>query len=208
VTVEYRLISVLDGPAAKYPFPAQLHDVKCAVRWLRANAEEYDVDPERIGAYGYSAGAHLALLLGLTDPSDGVEGNCGNLNFSSKVQAVVSKAGPTDLAWFLETRYPTGQLVMDLVGGSPEEMLEKSRVASPTTYVSADDPPVLMIHGDQDTTVPPQQAEVLDARMNEIGVPHTLIMKEGEGHYISVDMKADYPMWDFFDEHLKDGAIH
>ncbi len=131
VTVDYRLTSVSDGPKAKYPFPAQIHDVKCAVRWLRANAEKYNVDPARIGAYGYSAGGHLALLLGLTDSSDGLEGNCGNLNFSSKVQAVVSRSGSTDLLGLFETEYADRSAVMRLVGGSPEEMPEEYRIASP-----------------------------------------------------------------------------
>lgn len=205
VTVDYRLIlaSESGSPKAKYPFPAQIHDVKCAVRWLRANAEKYNVDPARIGAYGYSAGGHLALLLGLTDSSDGLEGNCGNLNFPSKVQVVVSRSGPTDLLGFFETRYADIYAVMRLVGGSPEEMPEEYRVASPITYVSEDDPPVLTIHGDRDKMVPPQNAELLDARMKEVGVSHTLIMKEGAGHVVFVNFFEDYPVWDFFDKHLK-----
>lgn len=203
VTVDYRLTSVNDGLKAKYPFPAQLHDVKCAVRWLRANAEKYSIDPAHIGAYGYSAGGHLALLLGLTDPSDDMEGNCGNLYFSSKVQAVVSRAGPADLLTFFETKYADRAAVMRLVGGSPEEMPEEYRVASPATYVSEDDPPVLTIHGDQDTVVPSQNAELLDTRMKEIGVSHTLIMVEGAGHNVLVNFYEDYPVWDFFDKHLK-----
>ena len=108
-TIDYRLTNVLDeGSQAKYPFPAQIHDVKCAVRWLRANAEEHDIDPDRIGALGISSGAHLALLLALSDPSDGLEGDCGDMDYSSSVQAAVNLAGPTDMAKnFGESNYPT-----------------------------------------------------------------------------------------------------
>ena len=204
VTVDYRLTSIFvqDGPKANR-FPVQIHDVKCAVRWLRANAEKYNIDPARIGAYGDSAGGHLALLLGLTDSSDGLEGNCGNLNLSSKVQAVVSRAGPTDLQLFFENIYAGRAAVTRLIGGSPEEMPEEYRAASPITYVSENDPPVLTIHGDQDGTVPPKNAELLDERMKEMGISHTLIMVEGARHDVSVDLFVDYPVWDFFDKHLK-----
>ncbi|HEV3142959.1 MAG TPA: alpha/beta hydrolase, partial [Gemmataceae bacterium] len=89
VTVSYRF-----SPAAK--FPAQIEDCKAAVRWLRANAKKYRVNPERIGAFGYSAGGHLACLLGTTDKNDGLEGSGGNPDQSSRVQAVVSYFGPTD----------------------------------------------------------------------------------------------------------------
>jgi len=203
MSVDYRLTSVKDGPKTKYPFPAQLHDIKCAVRWLRANAEKYRIDPARIGAFGLSAGGHLALLLGLTDSSDGIEGDCGYLNFSSRVQAVVNLSGPTDLASFFETRHVDKNKIMWLIGGSLEEMPDKYRQASPTTYVSGDDPPVLTVHGDQDKTVPPQQAQLLDRKMKEIGVSHTLIMQKEVGHGGNINMSTDYPVWNFFDKHLK-----
>ena len=203
VSVDYRLTSVKDGIKTKYPFPAQLHDVKCAVRWLRANAEKYLIDPAHIGAYGYSAGGHLALLLGLTDSSDGIEGDCGNLNFSSRVQAIFNVSGPTDLASHLVTKNVDKHKIMRLLGGSLEEIPDKYRQASPIAYVSKDDPPVFTVHGDQDTTVPPQQAELLDNKMKEIGVSHTLIMQEGVNHRVKINMLADYPVWDFFDKHLK-----
>src|SRR5579885_3546866 len=89
-TVGYRL-------APRYRFPAQIQDAKCAVRWLRANAPRYQIDSERIGALGFSAGAHLALLLGLTEAQDGLEGDGGNPEQSSRVQAVINISGPTDL---------------------------------------------------------------------------------------------------------------
>ena len=202
VSADYRLTKESIGTKAKYPFPAQLHDVKCAVRWLRANAEQYNIDPEHIGAYGQTVGGHLALLLGLTDSSDGMEGDCGNLNYSSKVQAVINLSGVTDLASFIEE--PTGRTldVIRLVGGTLEEMPEKYKRASPLTYVSKDDPPVLTIYAAQDFIMPPQQSELLDNKMKELGVSHTLIVQEGAEHIV-IDLVADYPLWEFFDKHLK-----
>lgn len=203
VSVDYRLTSVRESGNVKYPFPAQVHDVKCAVRWLRANAREYKIDPDRIGAVGWSSGAHLALMLGLTDTSHGLEGECGDLNYSSRVQAVVSLAGPTDfIGLYQETRYSP---IEALLGGTPEEVPEQYRMASPLTYVSKDDPPVLSIHGDRDPEVPPKQAELLDAKMKEVGASHTLILETGAGHHTSdlVNFYEDNPVWDFFDRHLK-----
>ena len=203
VSVDYRLTSARENGNVKYPFPAQAHDVKCAVRWLRANAREYKIDPDRIGALGWSSGAHLALILGLTDASHGLEGECGDLDYSSRVQAVVSLAGPTDfISFYHETRY---RPIEALLGGTPEEVPEQYRMASPLTYVSKDDPPVLSIHGDRDTYVPPKQAELLDAKMKEVGASHTLILKTGATHDVGalVDFQEDYPAWDFFDRHLK-----
>ncbi|MBA7682802.1 Dipeptidyl aminopeptidase 4 [subsurface metagenome] len=203
VTVDYRLTSVRENGKTKYPFPAQVHDVKCAVRWLRANAKKYKIDPNRIGALGWSAGGHLALMLGLTDSSHRLEGQCGNLEFSSRLQAVVNLAGPTELVdWFQEFEYSA---IVDLLGGTPEEVPEQYEAASPLTYVSKDDAPVLTIHGDSDFVVPPNQADLLDAKMKEVGAPHTLILKKeaGHGRYGLANLFEDDPVWDFFDRHLK-----
>ena len=199
ITVDYRLTSAKKGGKAKYPFPAQVHDVKCAVRWLRANAKMYNIDSKRIGALGYSSGGHLALLLGLTDSSDKLEGKCGKMRYSSKVQAVVNLAGITEL----ESCYynsKTGQsYIQDLLGGTPEEIPKLYITASPISYVSRDDSPVLSIHGDKDVDVPPSQAELLDTKMKDVGAPHTLIILNDTGHLVNVDDTV----WDFFDTHLK-----
>ena len=201
VTIDYRLTSKLNEHGKpKYQFPAQIHDVKCAVSWLRANAKKYKIDPNRIGAVGWSSGGHLALMLGLTDPSDGLEGECGKSKYSSRVQAVVSLAGTSDLL----SRYNQSSIsvvsIEDLLGGTPEEVPEQYKKASPITYVSKDDPPVLSIQGNMDyKAVPSKQAERLDSKMGGVGASHTLIIKEGKDHGIAVDNDV----WDFFDEHLK-----
>ena len=115
---------------------------------------------------------------------------------------MVSRVGGTDLTIFFETKYADRLSVIQLVGGTPEEMPEEYRAASPITYVSEDDPPVLTIHGDQDPSVPPQNAELLDAKMKEIGISHSLIMVEGGDSHVIVNFFEDYPVWDFFDKHL------
>jgi acetyl esterase/lipase len=199
VTVDYRLTSVREGPHSKYPFPAQIYDVKCAVRWLRANAERCCIDPEHIGAVGWSSGGHLALMLGLTNPSDGFEGDCGDMRYSSRVQAVVSLAGPTELvSW-------NSWITIDLLGGSPKDVPEQYRKASPLTYVRKDSPPILTIQGDKDITVPLTQAELLDAKMKEVGARHTLIVKEGSGHQLFYDKSVVWDLFDFLDKNLKAG---
>jgi acetyl esterase/lipase len=187
---------VKENGKSKYLFPAQIYDVKCAVRWLRANAKKYNIDSNRIGAVGWSSGGHLALMLGLTGPSDGLEGECGNLKYSSRVQAVVSLAGPTEFM----SLYNDSAILRELLGGTPEEVPEKYKAASPLTYVSRDDPPVLLVQGDWDSSVPLKQAQILDEKMMEVGEPHTLIIMKNVGHS---NFWNDNAVWDFLDEHLK-----
>jgi acetyl esterase/lipase len=90
----------------KHRFPEQVHDVKCAVRWLRDSARKYNIDTDRIGAVGWSSGGHLALMLALTDKSDGLEGDCGDMTYSSRIQAAVSSAGPTDMVTLYSRAQP------------------------------------------------------------------------------------------------------
>jgi acetyl esterase/lipase len=182
VTIGHRLTSERENGKVKYNFPAQVHDVKCAVRWLRANARKYKIDPDRIGVVGWSSGGHLALMLGLTDQSDGLEGKCGDMKYSSRVQAVVSLAGVTDLKSQYVDTYNSRSYVKDFLGGIPEEMPERYAASSPIIYASKDDPPVLTIQGDDDPYVPLSQAELLDKKMNEAEASHTLIVVEDAGH--------------------------
>lgn len=205
VTVSYRLTQPNEQGQARFPFPAQVHDVKCAIRWLRANAEKYRVDSERIGATGGSAGGHLSLMLGLTDDSADLEGEGGYSDQSSRVQAVVNVFGPTDMARLRETSPGAAPIAERFLGGAPGAVPEQYKASSPVTYVSKDDPPVLTLHGSADTLVPPEQAELLDRKMKEAGVPHTLIMLEGQGHGFRDEAakQASDAMWDFFAKHLK-----
>ncbi len=173
VSVDYRL-------APKHMFPAQIEDCKCAVRWLRAHAEKLHVDPERIGAVGSSAGAHLVMLLGTTGPDDGLEGTGGWADSSSSVRAVVSFAGPTDL----RTEFPPAsrKLVEAFLGGTPSDKAEVARAASPITYVSSGDAPMLLFHGTNDPLVPYPQAYQMAEALTGAKVSGRVELMLGEGH--------------------------
>ena len=207
VTISYRLMQFdrenKETTTATPIFPAQIHDAKAAIRWLRENAEKYNVDPNRIGVTGGSAGGHLSLLVGLTDPDSHLEGESGNPNQSSRVQAVVNVFGPTEMADCYEAS-SVAWVFRLFTGGTPGEVPEQYKMASPLTYVSKDDPPVLTLHGDQDKLVPVQQAKLLDKKMKAAGASHTLMIFEGQGHGFEKEhqQKAMDAMWDFFDQHL------
>jgi acetyl esterase/lipase len=205
VSVDYRLTDPDKSGKPKYPFPACVEDVKCAVRWLRGNAKKLHVDPNRIGVTGDSAGGHLSLMVGLTDASAGLEGKGGNPDMSSRVQAVVNIFGPTDMASLHPASKKAADRLDELLGGPPSHDPELYRVASPVTYVSKDDPPTLTIHGTKDVVVVPEQAAELDAAMKKVGVPHTLLMIEGQGHGFQgkAATAAREETFKFFDEQLK-----
>ncbi len=180
VSINYRLY-----PSAK--FPDMIEDAKCAVRFLRAHAGEYNLDPQRIAAMGASAGGHLVALLGTAGQSAGWD--VGEyLDQSSRVQAVVVFAGPADL-----TRpYPEylTSTLRDIFG---EGQLVSG---SPVTYVSPDDPPFLIIHGQLDPVVPVEQGLILYERLTEAGVPARLIIVDHANHaFVGVDGEMS-PSWD------------
>lgn len=164
-SVNYRL-----GPQHK--FPAMIEDAACAVRYLRAHASRYNVDPERIGAWGSSAGGHLAALLGTADSTAGFD--TGEFpGHSSRVQAVAVFYGPTDLTVPFPGGYDSKREVF-----APFD----PALASPVTYVSPDDPPFLFVHGDRDTLVPLSQSEILLKKLQEAGVPASLIVVANAQH--------------------------
>lgn len=169
VGVDYRL-------APQYHFPAMIQDVKCAVRYLRAHAEEYNIDPDRIAAWGLSAGGHLVSLLGLADESAGWD--VGEyLDQSSRVQAVISMFGLVDLT-MLE---PDSELMQTLFGVSHVDSADLAR-ASAATYISPDDPPFMIVHGDRDWVIPQAQSVNFDARLDAAGVPSQLLLVKNAGH--------------------------
>lgn len=165
----------------KETFPAQIHDVKAAVRWLKSNAAKYHVDPERIGAVGFSAGGHLSLMLGLTSEGDGLEGNVKPGDPDSRIKAVVNYFGPSDLG-AADMPAVSQPLVKDFLGGTPLEKPEASAKASPLTYVSSDDPPVLTFQGTKDPLVPHSQAIKLTEAMSKAGVPGRVELLIGASH--------------------------
>jgi acetyl esterase/lipase len=199
--VNYRL-------APEYKFPAQIEDVKCAVRFLRANAATYGIDPGHIGAWGRSAGGHLVALLGVTDVNAGFEGSGGYANQSSRVQAVVDMFGPTDLTAIFQGADPQ---LLQAVFGTTNRNSDTVKRASPVTWVSSDDPPFLILHGEKDTLVPPSQSKILYERLIAAGVPATLVIVENAGHGFAPAGGTIDPsrteitvlVADFFDQYLK-----
>jgi acetyl esterase/lipase len=208
-TVSYRLTQPdKETGKPKEPFPAQIHDCKAAIRWLRAHADEYKIDPQHIGVTGASAGGHLSLLVGLTDKSDKLEGDEGHLDQSSRVQAVVNIFGPTDLSICYQSSPGAVGFLKAFCAGTPEDARDQYLAGSPIQYVSRDDPPVLTVHGDKDTLVPPAQARILDERMKAAGAKHELMILPEQGHGFQGDAakKADDAAWDFFAKYLRPSA--
>ena len=190
-------------------FPAQIEDVKAAVRWLRANAQTYRLNPDRFAAWGSSAGGHLVAMLGTAGDVDEFEVG-ENLEVSSRVQAVVDYFGPTDFLQMDAQSLPDG-LVHDapdspesqLVGGPIQEHKDRVAKANPITYVSKDDPPFLIIHGDQDKLVPYQQSVLLKDALEAVGATVTFYKVEGGGHGWFRDPKVPELTKAFLEKHLK-----
>lgn len=161
-------------------FPAQIEDVKAAVRWLRAHAAEYNLDAERFLAWGHSAGGHLVSLLGLT-ADRGIFETGDNLQVSSRVQAVGSVSGPVDFIVAAEDnsflKSATG-----LLGGHPFEQRELALAANPVTYITREAPPFLLVHGEDDDAVPRKHSELLHAALKKAGVPCQLVIQGGVKH--------------------------
>ena len=191
VSINYRLT----GAA---PFPAQIHDCKGAVRWVRAHAAEYGLDPDRIGAWGASAGGHLVALLGTSAGDKDLEGTVGgNLDQSSAIQAVCDWFGPTDLIKLAhadaprdagenaDTQPPADSargLLARLFGGPVRDHLDLAKKANPITFITKNDPPFLIMHGDQDALVPISQSELLTEALKAAGVQVQMHTVKDAGH--------------------------
>ncbi|MEQ9363045.1 MAG: alpha/beta hydrolase, partial [Leptospirales bacterium] len=174
VNIEYSL-------APRYRYPAQLNDCKAAVLWIRENAATLNVDPERIGAFGYSAGAHLALLLATTG---------GSAGDPARIQAVVAGAPPANLA---ALPGPADRTLRRLLGADREEAPELYRQASPIFHVSADDPPAFLYHGRYDWVVPIQQSRDLAERLRAFGVAVEMLESDS-GHLTSAPFREETPV--------------
>jgi acetyl esterase/lipase len=173
VSVNYRLA------AYNVKFPAMIQDVKCAVRYLRAHAGEYNLDPDRIGALGASAGGHLVALLGTSDKSAGWEAG-EYLDQSSRVQAVVAEAVFSDFTQPMPDSIATAiYFAFRELPGTSSLVL---KTASPLTYVTPDDPPFLIIHGEKDGYAPLDQARSLDATLQAAGVSSKLVIVQNGEH--------------------------
>jgi acetyl esterase/lipase len=203
--VSYHLAKTGPGDPSVDGFPLPLQDVKAAIRFLRANASDYHLDPKRIGICGESAGGHLALLAALTQPKDGLDGEVPAGAPSSEVQAVANIFGPTDLTALAEDNPVTKPGLVILMGAVPELMPEAYKKASPVTYARRDAPPILTIHGSADSLVPVSQAKRLDAALKRTGAKHTLLILHGAGHGFWGDnaTRSGQAVYGFFEKTLK-----
>lgn len=171
-SIEYRL-------STEAPFPAAVHDVKAATRWMRANAEKYGIAGEALGAIGGSAGAHLAVLLATSHGIPDLEGTGGHLSSSSKIQAAVGMATPATFVDFDGWGYGALEAFLAV---SPDEHPETWALASPMSHVDRTDPPLLLLHSDSDGVVPYKQSIDLAEHCEEVGVTSELIKIPGAPH--------------------------
>ena len=194
VSVNYRLSR--DGR-----FPTQIFDGKTAVRWTRANAGQYGLDPEHIGVMGFSAGGHLAALLGTTEGVKALEDRAeGSPEASSRVQAVCDVSGPVDLT--LPPRSLIGKISIDgLLGGTAKEKPDLAREGNPALYATPDDAPTLLIYGGADELVPPIHAKILSAALRKAGVATETITVQGGKHVPFFEAQQQAAL-DFFARHL------
>jgi acetyl esterase/lipase len=197
VTVDYRL-------APKYQFPAAVLDVKAAVRWLRLNARRYGVDPARIGAYGQSAGAHLAQFLGVTADVRRFDGQ-DNPGPPSGVAAVVNFYGPADFPKQYPKSVDASKVLPLWLGGDLTTAMRRHVEASPLYWITPDAAPTLRVQGTKDPYLDMEQAVWLVDRLKASQVEAELLVIEGAGHgFQGEDAKrADAAMMAFLDRHLK-----
>lgn len=202
VSIDYRL-------APRHIFPAPLEDCKAAVRWLRAHAATYHVDPGRIGVWGGSSGGHLAALLGTTGGRPELEGTGGWPEYSSSVQAVVCVCGVSDLAqedgpWLDDPASKPTQLF----GGTARTRPDLVQRANPIRYIGPDTPPFLLIHGDQDEISPFRQSQMLFDALKAGGVDTEFVPAAGERHSFSAPWQERIKELrrTFFLKHLERGG--
>jgi acetyl esterase/lipase len=195
--VAYRL-------APDHVFPAQIEDCKTAVRFLRTNADTYGIDKDRVAAMGYSAGGHLACLLGLTDDSVGFDGKLYPKE-SSRVCCVVDYFGPTDLAGFGKDESAQRSMLGPLIGAKFSEKPEAHERASPVKYVKKGAPPFLIFHGTKDWIVPIEQSRALANKLKDVGgsVKLVEVVDEGHGWAGKAGMGTTAATLEFLAEHLK-----
>ncbi len=169
-------------------FPANVHDIKAGIRFLRAKAKEYGYRADRIGIVGASSGGHLAALVGVTSGNKELEGSEGDyLNESSSVQAIVSYFGATDLTTILPQSTPDGLAVRApalerLFGAPPDKVPELAKLASPIFHVDRDDPPAFLLHGDQDLQMPVNQVLEMKWAYENVGRNIDMLILHGVDH--------------------------
>ncbi len=186
--------------APEYPFPAQIHDGKAAVRWMRNHAGEYKIDPDRIGGLGYSAGGHLVAMLGTSDASDGLEGEVAEAEkaISTRLKAVAAGGAPCDLDFVEEDSH-----ALDYWLGAPRITApEIWKQATPATYLTVDDPPFYFFHGIHDAMVPGESSKSLHQKIQGLGIESEMVTYD-DGHFgLFSRVEALDPVINFFHRHL------
>ncbi len=218
----YTVFTVVHGSQPRFTIPEAVDDLNRAVRFIRHNAKDYKVDPEKLGIYGFSAGGHLSLMQGLGGDYGKLQSLDSISRTPSRVKAVASFFPPTD---FLNYGKPGENAVgrgtlhdfaaafdfhhydimkkMYVPVTDESKIIEIAKSISPVTHVSKDDPPVLILHGDADTLVPIQQAELVLEKLKAVGVPTKLVVRKGMAHGWPEMGKDLEIVGDWFDEHLK-----
>jgi acetyl esterase/lipase len=213
-SIEYRF-------SQKALFPAQIQDCQAAIRWLRANAKTYNIDPEHVGVVGGSAGGHLSALVATAGGKDAFPKIGGNDDQSDRVQCVIDIFGPTNFATVMEQAENDKNVknifafntpsdpYSSLIGVGLDEDKATTDAASPVTYVSEDNPPTLILHGTHDTLVPYAQSEELAAALKAKSVPVWLQTLPGSGHGGGGFGKPQIQelMQNFFEKYLKGAEI-
>lgn len=202
-SIQYRL-------SGEAPYPAAVHDVKAAVRFMRAEAQRMAVDPQRIAVAGGSAGGHLAMMVGFSSDVEQLAGKSGHEDASSRVACVVNLYGPTDMTTpYARSVSETNAAVSAFFEGSYKDRPDKYAEGSPITYVTPDDPPTLILHGTVDALVPINQADLLAEKLTAVGVPYIYDRLPGWPHSMDavkpVNERCLWYMERFFDRYLWQG---
>ncbi len=210
---QYAAASVGYRLSGEAKWPAQIHDCKAAIRWIRKNGKNYGLNTDKMAVWGTSAGGHLVAMLGTSGDVDSMDGRTGPYpEVSSRVTCVADFFGPTDFLLMNKTAIPGASLDHDsvdspeslLIGAPIQENPELVKTINPITYVSKDDPPFLIVHGTQDPLVSFNQSELLRAALNKAGVDNTLITVKGGGHGKGFGKDVNELLTRFFDHHLRD----
>lgn len=205
----YTLFVVRHGSSPRYFVPEMIEDVRRAVRFVRVNAKTYNIDPDHLGITSGSSGGHLSLMVALTADDGKPESKDPLERISSRVQAVVAWFPPTDMInWGATNGYKMIEGIrpgfFQQVFGKVTDLETQLKAISPIYHLTKDDPPLLLIHGDADKTVPVQQSKILKAKYDELGLPNELVIKEGGGHTYWAGIMDNYPaVWSWFDKYLK-----
>ncbi|HWQ34631.1 MAG TPA: alpha/beta hydrolase [Blastocatellia bacterium] len=205
----YTVFVVRHGSSPRYFVPEMIDDVRRSVRFVRMHAKEYNIDPDHIGLTGGSSGGHLSLMAALTADDGRPDAKDPLERVSSRVQAVVAWFPPTDLInWgkekgFQELEKAQPELFTRIFG-KVTSLEAQLKTISPIYYAGENSPPLLLIHGDADKTVPVQQSHILRAKYEELKRPVKLIIKPGGGHTFWFGIEENYPdIWKWFDTYLK-----